>query len=518
MPHQWYFTSKAGQVCRKYSYNLTVSNVRAALESKYAATDIVGVGYEYACEGKGDIVVTSEYIDKDGLGTFRCETIEEYLSAGKNKDMRILQGFVAPQGHYNCTLGVSNGSPHIGVVVALRRAMLCGEEDKCQRDCQPKSQLPGPRGDLRRPREHGPNEYARTASARVENFVSNLLQSKITDACKRIGDYIFSVTNKQFSVKRMSLLFKVDQKDRLALILCTSLKVEMPHGIIPKSFLRHVDPHGREVKFRLAPKHVESEEKSKRQFNTRVNSMFRDHSASRSTLWRKDDRCVFCLAKSLVPGKHHLTYRQLLDLNTCYEQEGERKELEIPRVLARLHPSLTKGEYLAKVAQEEWLATRANVCANCWKQVQDFSPENYRKDPIVWRDRLRSTVGLIGLLPDRSAVSFDEYHCRSSKDLSQDRSRHLLSTSSHHYESASALKANVCGEYGQLLAELSIDAEKEVRTSAENQRPADQSTQSSRRSLQRYRKVAVRPASGDSRLSNKHSRLQLCKSFGTMRG
>ncbi len=69
IPQQWYFTSRSGQVCRKYPHNLTLDNMRAAIASKYSATDIVGVAYGFSCDSKDEAVtVTTEYVDKNGLG------------------------------------------------------------------------------------------------------------------------------------------------------------------------------------------------------------------------------------------------------------------------------------------------------------------------------------------------------------------------------------------------------------------------------------------------------------------
>ncbi len=287
--------------------------------------------------------------------------------------------------------------------------------------------------------------------------MSSLLQRKIVDSCKRIGDYILSVTNKRFFIKRMRLLFKVDQHDKLALVLCTSLKVEMNCGMAPRSFQRHIDPHNRETRFRLSDKYasVQKDRENELRLNLQVNSLFATDtfSLSRGTSCaggsRKCDRCVFC-RKPLSKSKRHLSYRQLIDLNTCYcEAFVPEKVWEVPRVLLRLKPKLTKGEYLASMANEEWLENRAGVCVDCWEQVNSLyfsgrnlcsSVEGFRTRPFFWAERLMCTVGLQHQ-PQDQAFSFDNGHSRP-EGLTEGK--------------ASSPRT---GKYGQLLDELCIDPE-----------------------------------------------------------
>lgn len=98
------------------------------------------------------------------------------------------------------------------------------------------------------------------------------MHTRIVESCRKICACINSSRKQKLFVKRLSLLFKVDQDYRLALILCTNLKVEdLREEKSVKAFTRHVDSVIWENKFCA----VESTERlaDRKSFNAKIEAV-----------------------------------------------------------------------------------------------------------------------------------------------------------------------------------------------------------------------------------------------------
>ena len=93
-PQYWYFSSRSGEVCRKYHYNITKDNIMNRLEKKSLYFDIMGTEYKFLENGKSLLTINTRYIHKS--------LFPNYLNKDINEANKIFQAFVYPQGKYNC--------------------------------------------------------------------------------------------------------------------------------------------------------------------------------------------------------------------------------------------------------------------------------------------------------------------------------------------------------------------------------------------------------------------------------
>jgi len=142
----------------------------------------------------------------------------------------------------------------------------------------------------------GPENKSRLSNIQInniENFVSNLLYTRIVESCRKICACINSSRKQKLFVKRLSLLFKVDQDYKLALILCTNLKAEdLREKKSYRAFTRHVDTVIWESKFKV----LESTERltDKKQFNAKIAEIFSSTSKLKPSPFKNKNCCVYC--------------------------------------------------------------------------------------------------------------------------------------------------------------------------------------------------------------------------------
>ena len=224
----------------------------------------------------------------------------------------------------------------------------------------------------------------------VENFVSNLLQLKIVNACKSICEHIKLLSKDEFSIKRISLLFKVDKNDKLALILCTNLKVQINPRLIVRTFTRHADPYIWTTKFTTSRSEIL---KSKKELDHNIRSIFSPTKHMRRSISNMKkgvaEHCIFCL-KNTSERWCNVKYKQIIDMYTHYKNE-------IPKPLKTLNSLAIIEEYRHNKIQESWLTNTASCCSTCYYLIRDLyfililnsSKQNYKNDPSVWNNRLK---------------------------------------------------------------------------------------------------------------------------------
>eukprot|EP00826_Nyctotherus_ovalis_P057965 TRINITY_DN7943_c0_g1_i1.p1 TRINITY_DN7943_c0_g1~~TRINITY_DN7943_c0_g1_i1.p1 ORF type:complete len:387 (+),score=43.25 TRINITY_DN7943_c0_g1_i1:434-1594(+) len=220
----------------------------------------------------------------------------------------------------------------------------------------------------------------------IENFVSNLLHAKIVKACKSICEHMQKQSKGEISVKRMSLLFKVDGEDRLALILCTNLKAEVKAKLVVKTFVRHADPYIWETKYTTTQNELF---KDKNELDHSLNDIIRSISPKKPikrsiSATRKSTikHCAFC-SRNSSERWCGVRYKQIAEMHS-YCRPGE-----VPKPLQQLHPLLTAKEYERQAVQESWMNTVAPCCSACYYIIRGFSKQEYRHDPSAWNQKLK---------------------------------------------------------------------------------------------------------------------------------
>lgn len=215
----------------------------------------------------------------------------------------------------------------------------------------------------------GPENFSLLSTLRnhVENFVSNLLYAKIVEACKSICEHVQKQSKGEFSVKRMSLLFKVDREDKLALILCTNLKVQVKAKLVIKTFTRHADPHIWETKYTTTQNELF---KDKDELDHDLNEILRSISPTRpikrsvSTKRRNTvKRCAFC-SRDSSERWHRVRRKQIAEMHShCGPNE-------VPKALQQLHSLLTAKECEQQTARESWANAVAPCCSACYHAIR----------------------------------------------------------------------------------------------------------------------------------------------------
>jgi len=207
------------------------------------------------------------------------------------------------------------------------------------------------------------------------------------------------MSSKQFFIKRITALFKVDKDDKLALILCTGLKVASNNGSISRSFVRHVDNINWEAKFKISGVHSLKIAEENKKVEQKIKAIFRPVSRQNTdrtyftAISKKEDKCIFCL-KPIFERRANITYKQIVDMHTCLESENEGSDWHIPLPFKRLYPFMSKGEYVTKLGTEEWMKNRTPCCEECWITIYNFNIDKFKRNPEKWREKLLNTVGL----------------------------------------------------------------------------------------------------------------------------
>lgn len=201
-PAYWYFTSKSGQIKKKNRYNLTSEKIlEAFLKKRPLGCDIIAYFLsanktrKQSKAGKEDTVI--EYFDEQGLRAFLNR---QQTSNG------VLQRFVQPKGNRSSMLR-SIWSPK--VCLLERRINV--------------RKLHDTRFDLyeRAATYEGAEVNSRAAAVR-----GHYLPTKVQLLHESVVRHVAEVSFHKFKINRMVLNFKVDAKDQLWLLWCSSLRLE----------------------------------------------------------------------------------------------------------------------------------------------------------------------------------------------------------------------------------------------------------------------------------------------------
>ena len=216
-PFQWYFTDRTGNVRRKKKESVHNEAIFAAFTSvagsiKQASGDSVVALYMYACAS--DHVPAGREYEKSA--TFRQDrkTIVRHLTArelhnflffSEKENDGMLQRFVTPKTGHNSTF-VASWSPH---------ALLLEQYVNATKVSNSQSST----------------AYARTVTFEAEPFSAAMrpvrgvrLPSDVQRSCQSIVDHTAAVSVGRICITRLALTFKMDQKGKLWLSACTSLR------------------------------------------------------------------------------------------------------------------------------------------------------------------------------------------------------------------------------------------------------------------------------------------------------
>jgi len=201
-PAYWYFTSRDGQIKKKNRYNLTSEKIlEAFLKKRPLGCDIIAYflsankSRRQAKEGKEDTVI--EYFDEQGLRAFLNR---QQTSNG------VLQRFVQPKGNQSSMLR-SIWSPK--VCLLERRVNV--------------RKLHDTRFDLY---ERAATYEGAEVNSRAQAVRGHYLPTKVQLLHESIVRHVAEVSFHKFKINRMVLNFKVDAKDQLWLLWCSSLRLE----------------------------------------------------------------------------------------------------------------------------------------------------------------------------------------------------------------------------------------------------------------------------------------------------
>lgn len=215
-PRGWYTTDmKANEVVRKQGKELDANTIEQGFTQDLSDSCPIAGSYLYTIETDADA-------EEDGLKTlvevFNKETLGAFL-ARKTKPEGILQKFILPKGYQNSVIQAV-WSPRVCVV--QRRTNKHRIFDRKRAECDPFSSTV---------------TYDGPTFLSEEGGVSGNVAVEVKELCGNIVQHFYYTEHKY--ITRMVLYFKADQRDRLWLLWCGSLRVsdrdtpsEMPVNLI----------------------------------------------------------------------------------------------------------------------------------------------------------------------------------------------------------------------------------------------------------------------------------------------
>eukprot|EP00928_Gymnodinium_smaydae_P044797 TRINITY_DN29903_c0_g3_i1.p1 TRINITY_DN29903_c0_g3~~TRINITY_DN29903_c0_g3_i1.p1 ORF type:complete len:831 (-),score=184.80 TRINITY_DN29903_c0_g3_i1:204-2696(-) len=211
-PSVWYFTSVDGTIKRKTKAKLTCEHIEQEFLRKPSPSGIVAcfvatlpAGPESArdasnsAENEAPSRTTLEYLD--------AESLHDFLHNRRRvRGDGILQRFVEPKGDNNHLLR------------AMWSPKVCLLERRVNR-----LRLTDTRYDVyeRAVTFEGPDYHSEVTAVR-----GGAVMSKVLEVANAIVDHLGAVTGERIRVSRMALNLKVDAKDRLHLLFCSSLRLQ----------------------------------------------------------------------------------------------------------------------------------------------------------------------------------------------------------------------------------------------------------------------------------------------------
>jgi hypothetical protein len=216
-PRGWYTTDmKANEVVRKQGKELDSNTIEQGFTQDL--TDSCPIAARFLCttemegdtEGEGGVSTLVEVFNKDTLAAFL---------ARKTKPEGILQKFILPKGYQNSVIKAV-WSPRVCMV--QRRTNKYRIFDRKRAECDPFSTTV---------------TYEGPTFLSEEGCVSGNIAVEVKELCGNIVQHFYYTEHKY--ITRMVLYFKADQRDRLWLLWCGSLRVsdrdtpsEMPVNLI----------------------------------------------------------------------------------------------------------------------------------------------------------------------------------------------------------------------------------------------------------------------------------------------
>ncbi|KAL1521379.1 hypothetical protein AB1Y20_021045 [Prymnesium parvum] len=213
-PAAWFFFSSDGQIRKKRESNLTYASIYAAFAKGPPKTEICAV-YTYtrvgAAGNQSDVPPSAED-DRERNGRrrvtcvehFTVEQLHHFLFARDKVHNGILQRYVKPAIDRN----------HLITVIWTPQLMLI------EKRMNPKAQQTA----------HGPHPDQNVSTDAQEHYTDMvpvkgpLVPRLVQTACREIVKHTAAISSGGINIKRMVINFKMDQKERLWLLWCTTLR------------------------------------------------------------------------------------------------------------------------------------------------------------------------------------------------------------------------------------------------------------------------------------------------------
>eukprot|EP00753_Platysulcus_tardus_P006396 PLAT14184.3.p1 GENE.PLAT14184.3~~PLAT14184.3.p1 ORF type:complete len:1173 (+),score=598.66 PLAT14184.3:60-3578(+) len=409
-PAAWYFTASDGLVKRKRKFHLTNSRIEKSI-----------------CRGVSDAIgICALFLtnDPDGGSVVEYFTREQFVHFLYNREKPnsgVIQRFVEPKTAYNSMIRVM-WSPKVCLIDRRRNLQL----------------LTNKRVGLyeRVVTYEGPEHNSETVPIR-----GSLLPSRLQTACEAVVQHVAGVSFQKYRIARMVLLFKLDPRDRLWLLWCSSLRLD---GAVGKKGLAME----MESKMRV-PRHI--------QLGGSVPPLDGDITGDTKTAASAsaaaaaaaaasagmDDAAFECPSCGTAVGsafKHDVPYKTIIthfehllscldlrmkvgDTQLLWPPHGsilrktggvgfggisepirvEPQYLDIPPVLRKLHPKLDARDYRRYKRDPLFLYKLAPVCEECFLSLAEMVSA-----PGAGRAKLRRLqVATSSVAKKRSHVDFD---------------------------------------------------------------------------------------------------------------
>jgi len=225
-----------------------------------------------------------------------------------------------------------------------------------------------------------PEHQTDSSKFNLENFVSNMLQSKVNAACFEIKEHISKVTDRSSTISRMTLYFKTDKKDRIFLLFCGLLKI---HNYDNKEgnivFNRHIDKVNRTIGFIVEKDNSTNNILKNYHLDQDPNSPMKRERYRSFIAKAKKGFCPFCI-KKIIGESVEITRKTLINMFSLCQKYIEKMDQiekekisenisEIPLPLKYFDPYLSVQNYNKLKENYVWLYGPINLCQECFDHL-----------------------------------------------------------------------------------------------------------------------------------------------------
>ena len=382
------------KIMKKILGNSDTNEEEENKKSNIKFTNRIKSSYSYRSKLKKDEYKTNnnkKYI----IEYYNKKQFIDFLNNKIRHEEGILQKFIDPKGEYNTTYRLT-WSPKLSLF------------EKCT--------------NLKKLNDKHYDIYERVVTydgeqfqTRIEPLKGSLLPERIQNMGIKIAEHVSNITLEKIKIIRMILNFKVDKRDRIVFLWCSSLRIDngqrkkFINNRQSKSFLDKVNS----IKIKNEETRIKSVDESKIKLNPPDNiNIFKYSILGKPIQPHKESYCLNCGLSVESYKLYEITYKNLIEghenlkrdkqffplynninmtstgIEVISSEERKRNDKKnniiqklrdnnyynfvIPKVISQLYPKLSYNDYYELKKDTIFLNKKTYICDTCYLEITKY--------------------------------------------------------------------------------------------------------------------------------------------------